>query len=110
MRGYHVSDADDIAKALSTGGRQLQIESLGSVLKSVTFNINNLKMWKNPYEDYEVVDLHGMLKKGTITYEDRKAIFEMFGALANVRIIRDTQNSSAERIYVDARVPLENSK
>lgn len=97
---------DDIKKALNVGSRgdgSLKVESLDVLLKQVTFNTNNLTLWPNIYEGYDLVDLHGHLKVGTINYSDTLCIFEMFDALARVRIIRDTLVSGGERMHVDAR-------
>ena len=89
--------------AISNNGKPLQIEPLDVVLKQVTFNTKHLQLWPNIYEGYELIDLHGKMKVGTMSHDEKDAIFDMLLALANVCIIRDAVQVGAERMYVDAR-------
>jgi len=85
--------------------KPLYIESLEDTLKQVTFDMKHLTLWPGVdiWENYEVIDLHGKLKVGSIRYDDAASIFAMFQALANTRIIADAAHTGGERMYIDSR-------
>lgn len=100
-----MDDYKYIVKALSVGnepnsnGEVLQIESLDTTLMNATWP----SMGWEVFNGYEEIDLHGKLKIGSIHYTEALAIFQMFEALAKVRIIKDAKFAGGERMYVDSR-------
>jgi len=103
----------DIKDALSVGG-VLQVESLETVLKSVTFNAKSLNMWsrgggfsisaKYPAPEWKHLDMEGIGGGAPIRGTDE--ISCMLLALVNCSIIRGFARHGTD-LYLDARAPLE---